>query len=99
VDYIWRSAAELDDLRHRLVHIDSEIRCFLLTLPVEENLRRIEQRASTHAIDELEFERRTFVEEREMLAASSGENLGEPFDVSAPPMELVEAMLKQLGFR
>lgn len=99
IDYIWRSPAELADLRHRLVPIDSDIRCFLLTLPAEENLRRIERRASTRAIDELEFERHTYVQEREILAASSSMTLGEPFDVSAPPAELVEAMLRRLGLR
>lgn len=99
IDYIWRSAAELVDLRRRLEHIDSDIRCFLLTLPAEENLRRIERRASVRAINELEFERHTFLQEREMLATSSGMNLGEPFDVSAPPTELVEAMLRRLGLR
>jgi thymidylate kinase len=97
IDYIWRSSAELADLRHHIVHIDSDIRCFLLTLPPEENLRRIERRASVRAINELEFERHTFLQEREVLAASSGMNLGEPFDVSALPDELVEAMLRRLG--
>ena len=99
IDYIWRSPEELVDLRRRLTPVDSDIRCFRLTLPVEENLRRIERRASMRAIDELEFERRTFVQERELLAASSSTDLGEPFDVSAPPPELVEAMLRRLGLR
>jgi hypothetical protein len=96
IDYIWRSPAELADLGLHIVHIDSDIRCFLLTLPAEENLRRIERRASVRAINELEFERQTSVREREILA-SSGMNLGEPFDVSASPDELVEAMLRRLG--
>jgi hypothetical protein len=72
---------------------------FLLQLPAEENLARIELRASARAIDELEFERNAFVQEREMLAASSGTSLGEPFDVAAPPAELVETMLRRLGLR
>jgi hypothetical protein len=99
IDYIWRSPEELADLCRRLEHIDSDIRCFLLTLPAEESLRRIERRASARVINELEFERRTFVQEREMLEASSGMNLGEPFDVSALPDELVEAMLRRLELR
>lgn len=99
IDYVWRSPAELADLRRRLVYIDGDIRCFRLALPAEENLRRIERRASARAINELEFELQTFVREREMLAASSGMNLGEPFDVSAPPAELVEVMLRRLGLR
>jgi hypothetical protein len=99
IDHIWRSPAELADLCRRLVHVDSEIRCFRLTLPAEENLRRIERRASARVLDELAFEQHTFVQEREMLAASSGIDLGEPFDVSAPPEELVEVMLQRLGWR
>jgi thymidylate kinase len=99
IDYFWRAETELADLRQRLAHIDRDVWPFLLTLPAEENLRRIELRASARAIDELEFERNTFVQEREMLAASSGRSLGEPFDVSAPPAELVEAMLRRLGLR
>lgn len=99
IDYIWRSSAELADLCRHIEHIDCDIRCFLLTLPADENLRRIERRASVRAINELEFERQTFVQEREILAASLGMNLGEPFDVSEPPDELVEAMLRRLGLR
>jgi hypothetical protein len=99
LDYLWGSPAELADLRRRLEPIDGDIRIFLLTLPAEENLRRIERRASTRALDELEFELRTFAKEREVLAAGSGSSLGEPFDVSAPPAELVQAMLRRLGLR
>ncbi|MGH7459448.1 MAG: Gar/GrdA family gentamicin resistance ATP-binding protein [Longimicrobiales bacterium] len=99
IDYFWRSEAELADLRQRLAHIDRDVRSFLLTLPAEENLRRIELRASARAIDELEFERNTFAQERELLAASAGTSLGEPFDVSAPPAELAHAMLRRLGLR
>jgi hypothetical protein len=97
IDYIWRTPAELADLRRRLVHIDGDIRCFLLASPAEENLRRIKRRASARATNELEFELQTFAREREILAASSGMNLGEHFDVSAPPAELVEVMLRRLG--
>ena len=99
VDYLWRTPEELADLRRRLEPVEGDIRTFLLTLPAEENLRRIERRASAQAIDELEFERLTVAQEREMLAASSGNDLGEPFDVSAPPGELVDAMLQRLGLR
>lgn len=99
VDHIWTSAAELADLRSRLVEIDHDIRCFLLTLPADENLRRIERRASARALDEREFEHRTFAEEREALARSTSEELGEPFDVSSPPPDLVARMLRRLGLR
>src|SRR4030095_12883983 len=97
IDYVWRSPKELDALRTRLVAIDpnADIRCFLLTLPAEENLRRIEQRQRARAIDERDFELRTFTEEREMLAGRS--DLGEPFDVSASPSELVARMLRRLA--
>jgi hypothetical protein len=96
IEHIWRSAAELTDLRRRLMAIDrdADVRCFLLTLPADENLRRIERRQRARAIDEREFELRTFVEERAIL--TTGCDLGEPFDVSAPPPELVAMMRLRL---
>jgi shikimate kinase len=96
IDHVWYSPAELGDLRRRLLAIDpdADIRCFLLTLPADENLRRIEQRQRARAIDEREFELRTFAEEREILAKCS--DIGEPFDVSAPPANLVSIMLGRL---
>jgi cytidylate kinase len=97
VDHIWTSPAEVADLSSRLVRMDSDIRCFLLTLPVDENLRRIERRASARALDERELERRTFREESEALRKSPDPALGEPFDVSAPPQDLVATMLRRLG--
>ena len=97
INHLWRSAAELADLHRRLEPIDADIRCFLLTLPALENLRRIERRASVRAIDELEFEHDTFIEERAALATNEGMELGEPFDVSASPAELVDAMLQRVG--
>jgi RNase adaptor protein for sRNA GlmZ degradation len=96
IDHMWRSPAELEDLHRRLnaIDADADVRCFLLTLPAGENLRRIEQRQRAHAIDERDFERRTFAEERELLAGRF--DLGELFDVSAPPSELVAMMLRRL---
>jgi shikimate kinase len=96
IDHVWRSAAELADLRRRLVAIDhdADVHCFLLTLPADENLRRVERRQRARAIDEREFELRTFAEEREALTKNG--DLGEPFDVSAPPSELVAMMLRRL---
>jgi ABC-type cobalamin/Fe3+-siderophores transport system ATPase subunit len=96
IDHVWRSPAELDDLRRRLdaIDADADVRCFLLTLPADENLRRIEQRQRARAIDERDFELRAFAEERELLAGRL--DLGEPFDVSAAPSELVAMMLRRL---
>ena len=97
IDHIWRSPAELADLQRRLraVDPDAEIRCFLLTLAADENLRRIERRQRARAIDEREFELRTCAEEREVLRRIAG--LGEPFDVSASPADLVAEMHRLLG--
>lgn len=99
IDHVWRSQAQLGDLRSRLgaIDADAELRCFLLTLPADENLRRIERRQRARAIDERELELRTFAEEREVLTTTS--DLGEPFDVSAPPPELVATMLRRLALR
>ena len=97
IDHVWRSPEELGDLRSRLSAIDPnpDIRCFLLTLSSDENLRRIEQRQQARPIDERDFELRTFAEERESLAGRS--DLGEPINVSPPPSELVELMLRRVG--
>jgi shikimate kinase len=99
IDHVWRTPDELADLRRRLHDVDAkaEIRCFLLTLPLEENLRRIERRQAGRVLDEREFELRTVAEEREVLSASSGSELGEPFDVSAPPEVLVAALMRRLS--
>lgn len=99
INHLWRTAADLADLRSRLLAAgpDVDIRCFLLTLPLEENLRRIERRQSARAIDEQEFERRTVAEERATLFERPDGELGEPFDVSASPESLVARMLPRLG--
>lgn len=43
IDHFWQTPAELADLRRHLGAVDSagEVRCFLLTLPLDENLMRI----------------------------------------------------------
>lgn len=99
IDHLWTSPGALDDLRRRLLDLDAEadIRCFLLTLPRNENLRRIERRQRTRAIDELELELRTVEEERTVLDQARASELGERFDVSAPPAELVARMLQRLS--
>ena len=99
VNHLWRTPEELADLRRRLLEVDAEadIHCFLLTLPLEENLRRIDCRQDARALDEKEFERRTIAEERRVLFEISTDTVGEPFDVSASPAELVAAMKRRLG--
>lgn len=97
IAHIWTAQDEIEDLRDRLANYDDELRCFLLTLPEEENFKRINSRSSVRALDELDFELRTAAEEREMLKSRPGVDLGEPFDVSASPLVLVNAMLVRLG--
>jgi hypothetical protein len=101
IDHLWRTPAELEDLRRHLSTIDPdvEIRCFLLTLGLAENLDRIRRRQSARALDEREFELQTVSAEREALFEGSPGNLGEPFDVSGPPGDLVERMLMCTGLR
>ncbi len=101
INHIWRTPTELADLHRRLLDIeaDAEVRCFLLTLPLDENLRRIQRRQSSRALDEEEFERRTVAEEREALFNSPEGSLGEVFDVSASPADLVPSLLLRLGLR
>jgi thymidylate kinase len=92
IEHAWRTESELANLKLRLA--DTEIYCFLLTLSIEENLRRIERRQETRVIDEREFERLTLAQERQAL---EGPGLGTPFDVSAPPTELVLRLLALVG--
>jgi len=97
LDYIWKSPAELADLRQTLGVGSDEFRTFLLTLPMDENIRRIEQRARSRMIDTLDFERRTVAEERRALRVHANGELGEPFDVSASPEALVTRLLQRLA--
>jgi len=89
IEHLWRTEWELVDLKRRLR--DPKVHCFLLTLPIEENLRRIERRQAARALDEREFESLTLAEERRAL---EGPRLGTPFDVSGPPAELVLRLLE-----
>jgi thymidylate kinase len=101
IDHLWRTAAELEHLRHTLLDVDSaaDIRTFLLTLPLDENLRRIRLRQGSRALDEREFELRTVAEERSTLFEGDARGLGEAFDVSASPVDLVGSLLRRLGLR
>jgi hypothetical protein len=94
IEHVWRTQGELSDLKLRLD--DPDVHCFLLTLPVEENVRRIERRQAARAIDERDFERLTLPEERRALEAPG---LGTPFDVSGTPAELVLSLLALLRNR
>ena len=99
VNHGWRSGAAVADLRRRLTRLDADVRVFLLTLASDENLRRIERRQHARALDEREFELRTVAEERDAMTNPAAGDLGEPFDVSAPPSELVIAILQKLSLR
>lgn len=97
VDHFWRLAAELGHFQSRIAAAEAGelIRAFLLTLPLEENLRRIEARQAARALNEREFELRAVREERVMLAGRTG--LGEPLDVSAAPSTLVNQLRARPG--
>lgn len=98
INHIWRTPAALEDLRRRLDAVgESDFRCFLLTLPADENLRRIQRRQDARALDEWEFEQRIVREEREALYRTDSGNLGDPFEVSAAPKELVAMLQHRLG--
>lgn len=99
INHLWTSPAELDDLRRTLSRALPEARIHVvrLTLPMEDNLARIRGRARARALDERAFEERTVREERDLLQAAEGDELGEPFDVSDPPAVLVERLLARLA--
>lgn len=97
INHLWRSAEELDDLRRRLRAADpgAPIHSFLLTAPAAENRRRIARRQDARAVDERDFEWQANADERALLDGRS--DVGEPFDVSAPPAALVARLLARLG--
>lgn len=101
INHLWRSSAELASLRLELSEIDPhvDVRCFLLTLPLDENLKRIQRRQAARALDEREFEAETVVTERHTLYEAGGAELGEPFEVSAPPEVLATLLLRRVGLR
>ena len=94
VNHLWSSKEELDDLRRRFPQDDLTV--FRLALGENENRARIEARQSARAIDELGFELETLALERAELESAAGRELGEPFDVSADPGELVRRLLDRL---
>jgi hypothetical protein len=98
INHYWAKAEAIADLEARLraVATGISVRCFRLTLPVGENLRRIARRQSVRAIDEAEFEARHFAAESALLSGVEGAELGEPFDVTASPEVLVTRLLERL---
>jgi hypothetical protein len=97
IDHFRRTPAELDELRRTLLDADPDVRCFLLTLPLDESLRRVRRRHEARALDEQALELRTVAEERESLFESGAGFLGEPFDVSAPPQDLAATLSRRVG--
>lgn len=97
INHLWQTAGALLHLRHALSPLDPDIRCFLLTLPMEENARRIRTRQSARALDEREFEAQTVMQEREALYGAARSELGEAFDVSGPPERLASDLLRRLA--
>lgn len=98
LNHYWSSAEQISDLEARLQSIAPrfEVHCFRLTLPKEENLRRIALRQRVRAIDETEFEAEHFAEEHALLTAA-GDELGVSFDVSDPPDVLAVRLIEALG--
>lgn len=93
LDHLWTSSEALEALRAQLAVVapDQAMHAFRLTLPLEENLRRIRTRQGGRAIDEREFELETVMAERALLEGRG--DLGEVLDVSAAP-EVVAAVIR-----
>ncbi|MGX5731342.1 Gar/GrdA family gentamicin resistance ATP-binding protein [Pseudoxanthomonas beigongshangi] len=96
INHLWESEADLEDLRRRVAAPDERWSCYRLTLDRTANLARIARRAAARALDEGASEAWTFDQEYERLNHAAGDELGEPFDVSGPPGDLVEALLEKL---
>lgn len=97
INHLWEAEADLEDLRHRLAGPDERWACYRLTLDRAENLARIARRADARALDERAGEAGIFEREHDLLNRAVGNGLGEPFDVSDPPGQLVERLLAKLG--
>jgi thymidylate kinase len=95
INHYWSTPGEIADLERRLRTIAPATRlcCYRLTVPREENLRRITRRQSIRAIDETEFETRHFEQEYAVFDRAAGAELGIPFDATDPPEALTERML------
>ncbi|MFN8666903.1 MAG: Gar/GrdA family gentamicin resistance ATP-binding protein [Gemmatimonadaceae bacterium] len=93
IDHLWTSPHALDALRAQLAAVapGQPIHAFLLTLSLEDNLRRIRARQAARAIDEREFEWQTVMAERALLEGRS--DVGEPLEVTAAP-EVVAAVIR-----
>ena len=98
LNHYWSSAAQISDLEARLQSIDPrfQVHRFRLTLPKEENLRRIALRQNVRAIDETEFEAEHFEQEHAVLSAA-GDKLGIALDVSGPPDVLAARLIEALA--
>lgn len=98
LNHLWTQRSELDQFRAKLSELDSDVRCFRLTVPLEENLQRIERRASATGLDQ-SYELKIFSKEHEILSRCTGDELGEPLDASASPAKLVDHLLSFVGLR
>lgn len=98
LSHYWETPSDIDHLRMELRHNCgiADFRCFLATLPLDENIERIRLRQSSRAIDELEFELQTVVKERKVLGGFANGELGKPFDLSGPLEDSVEELLRLL---
>lgn len=97
INHIWQERSEIEDLRRHLEPLDPDVRVYLLTLPVAENLDRIERRAGARAVDESSWDLETVHSERAALRDNPDGALGEPFDVSRHPTLLVQDLLQRLN--
>ena len=99
INHYWSRPREIADLQARLEVVATKVwvRCFRLTVPKEENLRRIMLRRGARAIDEADFEDCHFAEEYAHLSLADGNELGIPFDASDRPEILAARMLAMVG--
>jgi len=97
INHLWETETDLGDFRRRLAVLDDRVFIYRLTLDRASNLDRIARRAGASALDERTYEARTFAHEYDLLNRARGDELGEPFDVSGSPEQLVETLLERIG--
>jgi chloramphenicol 3-O-phosphotransferase len=96
LNHLWTRHADLSQFCAKLSELDPHVHCFRLTLPVEDNLRRIERRASATGLDR-SYELDVFSEEHRVFSGCCGDELGIPLDASNSPVEVANQVLALLG--
>lgn len=99
VNHLWTRAEDLRDLALRLASGSAQghVHCFRLTIPWEENARRILARARGADSRTIDAQLRTATVERRALDRARGDALGHPMDAIRAPDHLADLILAHVS--